>query len=182
MFCPEYRPQSFIVLLYISLINRCHTGINKPYIWLDMQFELTVVCNTHNRHIMVSHIYIFFGFWLYMTFSHILKAKHMQVYKKYIIHYSTILSYYVKVGHNLTFVTSMKLPKHVASQRRTENKGISILLLVEPFKIMMQTSLVLRNKDRKLAHTCNSSFRYKVDVLSLSNSRIGDQLHRIYPH
>jgi hypothetical protein len=41
---------------------------------------------------------------------------------------------------------------------------------------------LLRNKDRKIAHTCNSSFCYKVDVLSMSNSRIGDRLHRIYPH
>jgi hypothetical protein len=85
----------------------------------------------------------------------------------------------------------MTLPKHVASERRTENKGISILLLVEttrPLSNAIQDHdayflhWLLENKDRKLAHTCNSSFRYKVDVLSLSNSRIGDQLHRIYPH
>jgi hypothetical protein len=85
----------------------------------------------------------------------------------------------------------MTLPKQVASQRKTENNGISILLLVEtnrPLSNAIQNHdayflhLLLRNKDRKLAHTCNSSFRYKVDVLSLSNSRIGDQLHRIYPH
>jgi hypothetical protein len=85
----------------------------------------------------------------------------------------------------------MKLPKHVASQRRTENKGISILLLIEttrPLSNAIQNHdacflhWLLRNKDRKLANTCNSSFRYTVDVLSLSYSRIGDQLHRIYPH
>ena len=42
--------------------------------------------------------------------------------------------------------------------------------------------LLLRNKDNKLAHTCYSSFRYKDDVLSQSNSRIGDTLHLIYPN
>jgi len=41
---------------------------------------------------------------------------------------------------------------------------------------------LLRDKDRKLAQICNSSLRYKDDVLSLSNSRIGDKLHRIYPN
>ena len=40
----------------------------------------------------------------------------------------------------------------------------------------------LRNKDRKLANTCTSSFCYKVDVLSLNNYWIGDDLHRIYSH
>ena len=107
------------------------------------------------------------------------------------IQYSTIVPYYVKVDHNLTFVSSMTLPKHVASQRRTENKGISILLLVETnlaFSKSIQNHdadflhRLLRKKDRKLAHTCNSSFCNKGDVLSLSNSRIGDELHRIYPH
>ena len=39
----------------------------------------------------------------------------------------------------------------------------------------------LKNKDRKLAQTFNSSFRYIDDVLSLKNSRFGDQ-HRIYPN
>ena len=55
----------------------------------------------------------------------------MQVYKIYMIHYSTVVPYYVIVDHNLTFVNSMTLPKHVASQRRTENKGIIMMLLVE---------------------------------------------------
>ena len=41
---------------------------------------------------------------------------------------------------------------------------------------------LLKNKDRKLAQTFNSSFRYIVDVLSLNNSRFGDYLHRIYPN
>ena len=40
---------------------------------------------------------------------------------------------------------------------------------------------LLRNKDRKLAQTFNSSFRYIADVLSLNNSRFGDYLQRIYP-
>ena len=41
---------------------------------------------------------------------------------------------------------------------------------------------LLKNKDRKLAQTFNSSFRYIDDVLSLNNSRFGDYLHRIYPN
>jgi hypothetical protein len=84
----------------------------------------------------------------------------MPVYKRYMIQYSTIVPYYVKVDHNLTFVSSMTLPKHVASQRRTENKGISILLLVETnlaFSKSIQNHdadflhRLLRKKDRKLA-------------------------------
>jgi len=41
----------------------------------------------------------------------------------------------------------------------------------------------LKNKDRKLPQTFNSSFRYIDDVMSLNNSRIGHYLlvHRIYP-
>ena len=39
---------------------------------------------------------------------------------------------------------------------------------------------VLKNKNRKLAKTFNSSFRYVDDGLSLINSRFGDYLHRIY--
>jgi hypothetical protein len=38
------------------------------------------------------------------------------------------------------------------------------------------------NKDRKLAQTFKSSFRYIDDVLSLNNSRFCDYLHRIYPN
>ena len=38
------------------------------------------------------------------------------------------------------------------------------------------------NKDRKLDHIFNSSFRYIDDVLSLNNSRFGDYLHRIHPN
>ena len=41
---------------------------------------------------------------------------------------------------------------------------------------------VLKNKDRKLAQTFNSSFRYIDDVLPLSNSRFCHYLHRIYPN
>jgi hypothetical protein len=40
----------------------------------------------------------------------------------------------------------------------------------------------LKNKDRKLAHTFNSIFRYTDDVLSLNNSQFGDYLHLIYPN
>jgi hypothetical protein len=140
---------------------------------------------------MVSHIYI--GFWFLIVYGILpyLKDTYMPVYKRYMIQYSTIVPYYVKVDHNLTFVSSMTLPKHVASQRRTKNKGISILLLVETNLVFSKSiqnhdadflHRLLRKKDRKLAHTCNSSFCNKVDVLSLSNSRIGDELHRIYPH
>ena len=42
---------------------------------------------------------------------------------------------------------------------------------------------LIKNKDRKLAHTFYSSFRCIDDVLSLNNSRFGDYyLHRIYPN
>jgi hypothetical protein len=40
----------------------------------------------------------------------------------------------------------------------------------------------LKNKDRKLAHSFNSSFRYIDDVLSLNNSPFGNYLHHIYPN
>ena len=140
---------------------------------------------------MASHIYICFWFLIVYDILPYLKDTHMPVYKRYMIQYSTIVPYYVKVDHNLTFVSSMTLPKHVASQRRTENKDINILLLVETLLAFSKSiqnheadflHRLLRKKDRKLAHTCNSSFCNKVDVLSLSNSRIGDELHRIYPH
>ena len=41
---------------------------------------------------------------------------------------------------------------------------------------------LLKNKDRKLAQTFNSSFRYIDDVLSLNISRFGVYLNRIYPN
>jgi hypothetical protein len=41
---------------------------------------------------------------------------------------------------------------------------------------------LLKNKDRKLAQTFNSIFRYIDAVLSLNNSRFCDYLHRIYPN
>ena len=73
----------------------------------------------------------------------------------------------------------MTLPKHVASQRRTENKGVIILLLVET-NIALSKAIqnhdadslhwFLRNKDRKLAQTYYFSFRDENDVVSLSNS------------
>ena len=40
----------------------------------------------------------------------------------------------------------------------------------------------LKNKDRKLTQTFNSSFLYVYDVMSLNNSRFGDYLYRIYPN
>ena len=39
----------------------------------------------------------------------------------------------------------------------------------------------LRNKDKKLALSFNSTFRYINDVLSLNNSKFGDYVERIYP-
>jgi hypothetical protein len=41
-------------------------------------------------------------------------------------------------------------------------------------------SRAFKNKDRKLDQTFNSIFCYIDDVLSLSNSRFSDYLHRIY--
>ena len=40
---------------------------------------------------------------------------------------------------------------------------------------------LLRKKDKKLAISFNSTFRYINDVLSLSNSKFGDYVKRIYP-
>ena len=61
------------------------------------------------------------------------------------IHYSTVVPYYVKVDHNLTFVNSMTLPK----QKRTEDKGISILLLVETHLALSKT---IQNHDADFLH------------------------------
>ena len=41
---------------------------------------------------------------------------------------------------------------------------------------------LLDNKDRKLAQTLNSNFRYINDVLSLNNAWFGDCLHLSYPN
>ena len=119
-------------------------------------------------------------FWFLIVYGLLLDFKdtHMQVYKRYIRQYSTIVLYYVKVDHNLTCVSYMTLPKDVAFLRRTKNKGISRLLLVETnlaFSKAIQNHDAdflhwpLRNKDRKLAITCNSSLCFNVDVLSLNN-------------
>jgi hypothetical protein len=43
----------------------------------------------------------------------------------------------------------MTLPKHVASQRRTENKGISILFLVETNLALSKT---IQNHDADFLH------------------------------
>ena len=40
---------------------------------------------------------------------------------------------------------------------------------------------LLRKKDKKLAISFNSTFRYIDDVLSLNNSKFGDYEERIYP-
>ena len=58
-------------------------------------------------------------------------------------------------------------------------------LLVDSFLHTYEANFLqrlLKNKDRKLAVTFNSSFRYINDVPSLNNSRFGDYLHRNYPN
>ena len=40
---------------------------------------------------------------------------------------------------------------------------------------------LLKKKDKKLAISFNSTFRYIDDVLSLNNSTFGDYVERIYP-
>ena len=40
---------------------------------------------------------------------------------------------------------------------------------------------LLKKNDKKLARSCNFTFRYIGDVLSLNNSRFGDFVDRIYP-
>ena len=40
---------------------------------------------------------------------------------------------------------------------------------------------LLRKKDKKLAISFNSTFRYIDDVLSLNNTKFGDYVERIYP-
>jgi len=58
---------------------------------------------------MVSHIYICFWFLVVYGILPYLEDTHMPVYKRYVIQYSTIVPYYVKVDHNLTFINSMTL-------------------------------------------------------------------------
>ena len=41
--------------------------------------------------------------------------------------------------------------------------------------------VLLMKKDKKLAISFNSTFRYIDDVLSLNNSKFGDYVDRIYP-
>jgi hypothetical protein len=91
------------------------------------------------------------------------------------VQYSTNVPYYVKLNLNLTFVNSMTLPK---THRRTENKDIIMILLVETHLALSKAiqnhdsgflHWPLRKKDIKLAITCNSSLCYKVDVLSLND-------------
>ena len=63
-----------------------------------------------------------------------------------------------------------------------------VLLLFAPiqqskfliYQSVRQRDRFLKNKDRTLAQAFNSIFCYIDDVLSLSNSRFGDHLHRIY--
>jgi hypothetical protein len=97
------------------------------------------------------------------------KDTHMQVYKRYMIQYFSIVPYCIKVDHNLTSINYMTLPTHVASQRRTENKGMIMMLFVETNLALWEAiqnhdadfrHWLLGNTDGKLAHTCNFSFRY----------------------
>ena len=85
---------------------------------------------------MVSDMFVWFliedGMLLYF------KDTHMQVYKRYMIQYFSIIPYCMKVAHNLTLIDSMTLPTHVASQRRTENKGIIMMLLVDTHLALSQ--------------------------------------------
>ena len=83
------------------------------------------------------------------------------------------------------------IAKNGASQRRTENKGIIMMLLVETNLALSKAIQnhdayflqgLLRNKDRNLAQICNFSFHNIDYLLSQNNSRIGDRLHRIYPN
>ena len=121
------------------------------------------------------------------------KGRHMQVYKRYMIEYSTIFTLLCQSGScsEIYKLYDKNEDKHVTPQRRTVDKGISILLLVETNFALSKAiqnhdadflHLPLRNKDRTLAHTCNFSFRYENYVHSLINSRIADKLHRIYPN
>ena len=108
-----------------------------------------MVYNAHNRHIMASHIYICFWFLIVYGSLPYFKNTYIQVYKRDMIQYSTIVPYYVKVDHNLTFVNAMTMLKHVASQRRTDNKGIIILLLVET---NLALSKSIQNHDANFLH------------------------------
>jgi len=56
-------------------------------------------------------------------------------------------------------------------------------LLVDLFLHSYEADFIqalLKNKDRKLTQTFNSSFRYIDDILSLNNSRFGDCMLHIY--
>jgi len=55
-------------------------------------------------------------------------------------------------------------------------------LLADLFLRTYEADELLKNKERNLAKTLNSSFRYMDDVLSLNNSRFGYYLHLIYPN
>ena len=59
-----------------------------------------------------------------------------------------------------------------------------IPLLVDLFLYYYEADFMqelLRKKDKKLAISFNSTFRYIDDVLSLNNSKFGDYVERIYP-
>ena len=92
------------------------------------------------------------------------------------------------MDHHLTFINSYDIDWHKWRQRRTEHKGISMLLLVKTQLALSKDiqnhdadflHLLLRNKDNKLAHTCNSSFRYKDDVLSRHRAILESVIHYI---
>ena len=59
---------------------------------------------------------------------------------------------------------------------------VLLLSLTASFICMRQTSYrLLKKNEKKLARSFNITFRYIDDVLSLSNSRLGDFVDRIYP-
>ena len=60
-----------------------------------------------------------------------------------------------------------------------------VLLFVDSFLHTYEVNFLqglLKNTDRKLAQTFNSSFRYIDDILSLNNYRFGDYLHHNSPN
>ena len=57
-------------------------------------------------------------------------------------------------------------------------------LLTDLFRYYYEAKFMqepLMKKDKKLAISFNSTFRYIDDVLSLNNSKFGDYVERIYP-
>ena len=85
------------------------------------------------------------------------------IFVLFLIAYDRLLDFkdtHMKMDHNLTSINSMTLPKHVASQRRTESKCIIMMLLVETNLVLSKAIQnheadffqgLLRNKDTKIS-------------------------------